>query len=492
MPHSADFLYSAAAIRAAERIAIDELQISGRQLMCRAGQAAFIQLQQRWPSARELTVFCGAGNNGGDGYVLARLALLAAYRVTVYSVTEVSGLKNDALTAYQDFLQAGGMIVPCADFSSVSCCGVIVDALLGTGLNRLVAEPYLQTITAINASSCPVLAIDLPSGLHADTGVVLGCAVKAALTVTFIGWKCGLFTADAADYRGEMVLADLNLPADVFTGQHPVARLVAKQPLAQRTRTAHKGKFGHVLLIGGNHGYSGAIRLAAEAALRTGAGLVSVATRASHSELLNIGRPELMCHGVETPSQLQILLDKAGVVVIGPGLGQDEWAQNLFQQMLNCGLPSVIDADALNLLAGMALHKPNWILTPHPGEAARLLSCSTAEIAQDRFAAVQALQNTYGGVCLLKGTGSLIADGHQLGVLTTGNPGMASGGMGDVLAGIIGSLLAQNLSLIEAAEQGGHIHGEAADRVAAKRGERGMLASDLFAELAACVNTVVF
>jgi NAD(P)H-hydrate epimerase len=300
--------------------------------------------------------------------------------------------------------------------------------------------------------------------------------------------KCGLFTGEAADYCGEIVCADLNVPESVFAQVKPSARLLKKPKLALRARCAHKGKFGHVLLIGGNLGYSGAIRLAGEAALRCGAGLVSIASRAAHIALLNIGRPELMCHAVAEPDDLHYLLDKASVVVIGPGLGQDDWAESLFATVLESSKPLVVDADGLNLLARQPQKRQNWILTPHPGEAARLLACRSDDIAADRYAAVAALQQDYGGVCLLKGAGSLIADGDEIYVATTGNPGMASGGMGDVLSGIVGSLVAQGWSLADALKLGVYVQGEAADRSASAHGERGLLASDLFTELRYCLN----
>ena len=481
-------LFRGAQIREAERIAIEELQIPAWQLMRDAGQAAFGELQRRWPELRVLTVYCGQGNNGGDGYVLAALALQAGYQVKVYAITAVAALKGDALIAGQAFLHAGGTVEEFSVTLPLPAEGVIVDALLGTGLNRQVGGDYAPAIAAINSSSCPVLAVDIPSGLHADTGCVMGCAVQAELTVTFIGLKCGLFTGEAADYCGQIVLADLSLSAAVFAAIKPSANLLRKSALPPRSRCAHKGKFGHLLLIGGNLGYSGAIRLAGEAALRSGAGLVSVASRAAHSSLLNIGRPELMCHAVEELAELTPLLLKASVVVIGPGLGQDDWADSLFSAVLACGKPLLVDADGLNLLARQPLKRQNWILTPHPGEAARLLACGTDDIAADRYAAVAALQQDYGGVCLLKGAGSLIADGEAVYVATTGNPGMASGGMGDVLSGVVGGLLAQGLSMAEALKLGVYVHGEAADRSAAAQGERGLLASDLFAELRLCLN----
>ena len=321
--------------------------------------------------------------------------------------------------------------------------------------------------------------MDSPSGLNADTGNVMGCAVKADYTVTFIGLKQGLFTGQAADYCGEISYASLAVPESIFQEVLASAVRVVKTPLPRRDRCSHKGNYGHVLIVGGDSGYSGAARLAGEAALRVGAGLVSIATRAEHAGLMNLNRPELMCHGVECAEQLSGLLEKVSVVVIGPGLGQSDWAKELFMATITAQKLLIIDADGLNLLARSPVKNPDWILTPHPGEAARLLSCSTTEIQQDRFAAVAAIQAKYKGIAILKGAGTLIATEDDCAVSTTGNPGMASGGMGDVLAGVIAGLLAQGLSLKNAAQQGVHIHGLAADLAADKDGERGLLASDL-------------
>ena len=475
-------------IRQVEQTAIQNLQIAGYQLMQQAGLAAFNSLQQFWPDCRSIVVFCGAGNNAGDGYVLARLALLKGWSVLVQSLINPIELKNDAQTAYQDYLRAGGVALDFTNTLKISADTVVIDALFGTGLNRKPTDSYVTAIEQINQSGCPVLAIDIPSGLDANSGASLGTTVIATVTVTFIALKTGLFTGFAANYTGKVILGDLQLPADAYAGIEPIAQLNQKSALKRRQRCGHKGQFGHVLCIGGNLGFSGAIRLAAEAALRTGAGLVSIATRQSHSGYLNAGRPELMCHGVETPDQLETLIDKASVILIGPGLGQDDWAQHMFDGIINCHKPCVVDADALNILAKHTLSKTNWLLTPHPGEAARLLNCSTHNIAVDRYAACKALQHRYGGISILKGAGSLITEGKTIFVNTTGNPGMASGGMGDVLGGIIAGLLAQGLSLLAASQLAVHVHGEAADRLAKKQGERGLLASDLIPMIRTCIQ----
>lgn len=474
-------LYRTEQVRELDRIAIQDFAIAGLELMQRAGCAVFQQLKNKWPKAKSVAIFCGGGNNGGDGYIVARLALEAGLKVSVYSLAAVDKLSADALTAYQSFREAQGVITVFQGDEII--VDLIVDALLGSGLDRPVTGLYAMAIERINQSLAPVLAVDNPSGLNTDTGTVMGCAVKADCTVTFIALKQGLFTGQAADYCGEIRYADLALPAAVFKALSPSAVRVIKTPLAPRARYSHKGDFGHVLIVGGDFGYSGAARLAGEAALRIGAGLVSIATRPAHAVLMNVGRPELMCHGVENAEHLAVLLEKASVVVIGPGLGQSDWAKALFESVLRSQKPLIIDADALNLLAQKPSMNNNWILTPHPGEAARLLACSTAEIQEDRFAAVLALQNKYKGVVLLKGAGTLIASSMECAVSTTGNPGMASGGMGDVLAGVIAGLLAQGLDLKEAAQQGALGHGWAADLAAGRDGERGLLASDLMAYL---------
>ncbi|MEY3808388.1 MAG: hypothetical protein RI893_1364 [Pseudomonadota bacterium] len=480
-------LYRAVQIRELERIAIEEYGIASFDLMSRAGQATFQVLKKQYPDAQSIAVFCGSGNNAGDGYIIAKLALESDLNVCVYTVSASEKLKGDALSASQAYRSAGGA-VSLFQSEQLITAEVLIDALLGTGLDRAVTGLYATVIKSINRHFAPVIAVDIPSGLQADTGNVLGLAVKADYTVTFIGLKQGLFTGQAAEYCGEICYAQLAVPEQVFTDVTASAIRVVKNQLPLRNRYAHKGDCGHVLIIGGDLGYSGAARLAGEAALRVGSGLVSIATRMKHAGLMNLNRPELMVHGVETPAQLVLLLEKADVIVVGPGLGLSAWAKALFNTAINTEKPLVIDADGLNLLAKSATVKTNWILTPHPGEAGRLLNCSTADIQQDRFAAVLSIQANYGGVAILKGAGTLIASEHQLAVSNTGNPGMASGGMGDVLAGVLAGLLAQGLSLQDAAHQGVYNHGLAADLAAEKDGERGLLASDLMTYLRQLVN----
>ena len=484
-------LYLAEQVRALDRCAIAQFGIPGLTLMERAGAAAFGLLRTRWPAARHITVLCGTGNNGGDGFVVARLALQAGLDVRLLQLGDTKKLQGDALASAEKFRQAGGCVELFneLDFST----DLIVDAVLGTGLERAVSGPWETALLAANRHPAPVFALDIPSGLHSDSGRILGCAIRAETTITFIGLKQGMFTGAGPDCCGRIAVDDLEVPGEVYQTVQESARLLRWQTFAAqlvpRRRTLHKGDCGHLLLVGGDTGFLGAVRMAGEAALRTGAGLVSIATRPEHAALIASQRPELMCHGVEQPDALLPLLARADAVAIGPGLGQQEWGQRMLRRVLQSKLPLIVDADALNLLAMEPEQRESWVLTPHPGEAARLLGCTTAEIQADRFLAVSRLQQRYGGVALLKGAGTLIssAPGKQTGLCCEGNPGMASGGMGDLLTGIVGSLVVQGKAIKMAAEMGVCLHGAAAD-LAARAGERGMLATDLLPAIRGLIN----
>jgi hydroxyethylthiazole kinase-like uncharacterized protein yjeF len=484
-------LFTAAQVRALDRTAIEEAGIPGYALMTRAGAAAWEVLRENWPDARRIVVVCGTGNNGGDGYVLARLALEAQCCLTVLQAGDEAHIGGDARTAHDAYLAAGGE-VRAGDLACLKEAEVIVDALFGTGLARALEGEWRAMVEAVNRTGIPVLAIDIPSGLHADTGAVLGAAVVAHTTVTFIGRKQGLYTGQAAEHAGAIAFFDLGVPESVYRQTPPSAQLLTAPPLGvlavPRPRAAHKGAHGHVLVIGGDHGMVGALRLAGEAALRTGAGLVSLATRTEHAAVIAAACPELMSHGVRSARELSALLARATVVAIGPGLGRSRWARELFAAVLECSQPLVVDADALNLLGRDPLRREDWVLTPHPGEAGRLLNQATAVVQEDRFAAVHALAESYGGVTVLKGSGTLICHaGAPVAVCAAGNPGMATGGMGDVLSGVIAALIAQRLEPPQAAAAGVCLHARAGDRAAAG-GERGMSARDVIAELRAVMH----
>jgi NAD(P)H-hydrate epimerase len=479
-------LYTAAQVRELDRIAIEEAGIPGYTLMSRAGEAAWRVVKSEWPDASSFVVVCGTGNNGGDGYVLARLAMEGGYSVRILQLGDAASIKGEARTAREALLAAGGEVIP-FDVETLKTGDVIIDALLGTGLERPLNGAWRDAVTAINALRIPVLAIDIPSGLHSDTGAVLGATVNADHTVTFIGRKRGLYTGEGPEHCGVITLVDLQVPVTIYDQVTANAQLLSEPPLGPlsrpRPRTAHKGDHGHLLIVGGDRGMSGAVQLAGMAALRVGAGLVSLATRPEHAALTAASCPELMCHDVASARTLRTLLARATAVAIGPGLGRSRWAQELLSVVLESSLPLVVDADALNLLAQEPVVRDNWVLTPHPGEAGRLLDAATAEVQADRYTAVCAIARRFGGVVVLKGAGTLVCAGDgPIDVCIAGNPGMASGGMGDVLTGVIGGLLVQGLVPVQAATAGVCVHAHAGDR-AAQDGERGMMATDVIARL---------
>jgi len=480
-------LYTVAQTRALDRRAIEEFGIAGFDLMQRAAAAALSGLRRRWPLASRIAVYCGPGNNGGDGFLLAVLARELGLQADVLALGESS--TGDAEKARQAWKAAGGSTHLWQRGDALPDVDVHVDALYGTGLRRAPGPEAAMLIQAINASGVPVLALDVPSGLDADTGQTPGMAIRADLTVTFIATKRGLHTGRAANVVGALELDTLGLPESLWQDVPPDAQLLEAANLPPRPRDANKGVNGHVLAIGGEHGMAGAIRLTGEAALRAGAGLVSVATRAEHLLALNAARPELMAHGIDGPQALEPLLSRASVLAVGPGLGQGAWGHALWLTALDSRKPLVLDADGLNLLA----REPRRfvqpaVLTPHPGEAARLLGCTVAEVEGDRFAAVRTLAARFQTVVVLKGAGSLVAEPDGcLDVCPWGNPGMATGGMGDLLTGIVAALLAQGCEARQAACMGVGLHARAGD-CASRQGERGLLATDLLAPLRALGN----
>jgi NAD(P)H-hydrate epimerase len=481
-------IYTVAAVRETDRTTIEDHGVPGYTLMTRAGAAAVAEARALFPDARRWQVVCGAGNNAGDGYVVARLAALDGIAVSVLTVVDPERLQGDAATAYGDFAAEGGVVVPWEGQLDGEA-DLLVDGLLGSGLERDVTGDFADAVAAINAHPSPTLSLDIPTGLHGDSGEILGCAVRADLTVTFVGLKVGLFLGDGPDCRGVLRFAGLDIPDSYRDGIAPVFRridddmLVAALP--RRQRSGHKGDYGHVLIVGGGEGMPGAVRLAGEAALRCGAGLVSIATHPSHASLLVASRPELMSHGVADAGDLEPLLQRADVIAFGPGLGQSDWARALYARVATLSRPAVWDADALNLLAEQPQPAGRRVITPHPGEAGRLLGVSAAEIQADRAGALASLQSRYGGTVVLKGAGSLVSSRPVPYLCSAGNPGMGSAGMGDVLTGIIAALLAQGVA--EAAAIGVEVHARAGDRAAAS-GERGLLASDLLDQLRAVAN----
>lgn len=484
-------LFDSDALRALEARGTVHCSGDAFALMARAGQAAWRCALRHWPQAQRIVVVCGPGNNGGDGYVFARHALEAGRQVWVLqALPPATPLAQRACAEYRE---RGGRLETGRDLAGSE---LLVDALFGIGLTRAPAAAITDLIEAINAQPVPVLALDVPSGIDAGCGSAPGLAVRAERTLQFIARHRGLRTGAALDHCGELELAALDLPGGLFDGIAPAAWCYRASDLpkafALRPRDGHKGRNGHVLCVGGNHGSGGAIVLAAQAALRCGAGLVSVATRAEHIAALLVRCPEAMTHAVEDTNYLRVLMERANVVAIGPGLGRDAWSQALLEAVLACDRPRVFDADALNLLADASVRlRPDDIITPHPGEAARLLGCTTAEIQGDRFAAAAALRERLGCVVVLKGAGSLILPMETIPtVICAGNPGMGTGGMGDLLTGCVAALCAQGFSPAAAASFAALLHAAAGDAAAREDGERGLLPSDLLPWLRRLANPV--
>lgn len=491
MPSLPLAVHTAAQVRALDRHAIDDLHIAGYTLMTAAGEAALTALRSCWPAVQHIVVLCGPGNNGGDGYVLARLAKSQRLHVNVIALGDPQALQGDARQAWQDFLAAGGTTHEWSE-ACLDGAEIVVDAIFGIGLSRPVDAQMAARIQAINDCGAPVLALDIPSGLDADSGRILGAAIHAERTLTFLGLKLGFYLGEGPNCTGVVMFDPLDLPPYELAGVDMSATRIGEDALARllprRRRTTHKGQQGHVLVIGGGVGMAGAARLAGEAALRVGAGLVTVATRPENVATITADRPELICRGVDSAEQIESLLDRADVLAIGPGLGQEPWAAMMVEAALRCGKPSVVDADALNLLAQSSCTSEHWILTPHPGEAGRLLGISSAEVQDDRLAAARGIVERYGGIVVLKGAGTLVVQRDALpSICDQGNPGMASPGMGDVLTGVIAGITAQTADLAGAARAGVLVHAMAGD-MAARHGERGLLATDLFTYLPTCVN----
>ncbi|WP_419832831.1 NAD(P)H-hydrate dehydratase [Endozoicomonas atrinae] len=504
-------LYTADQVRQLDHVAIHQEGIPGFELMTRAARTVLSTIGRYWPEADTLLVLCGAGNNGGDGYLVAKLAKEKGLRVSVLSFKNPAELSGDALTAWQACSDAGVVIRP-YDSKQSLCADVIVDAMLGTGLSGDVRGDYLDAIKRLNHLENPVCAVDIPSGLCANTGVPLGDAVKVQLTVSFIGLKQGLMTGQGPEYCGELVFNSLRVPESVYQAVPSSCRRISPGQfrgwLSPRSRAAHKGDFGHVLLIGGNKGMPGAIIMAAESAIHCGAGRVTVVTRKRHLSALAVRCPEVMGTSVKSRSGLGSLADGKNVIVVGPGLGRDDWGLKLLKDALAAECPVVLDADALNLLSDhpqlLKGRKSPMIFTPHPGELARLSGLDVPAIQKNRFAALvdshrqlTALTGESGAesqqdiALLLKGAGTLIFDGQNTALCSDGNPGMAVAGMGDVLSGVIGALLAQGVEPFKAAQMAAWLHASAADEVVAGQGETGLRATELIPVIRQRMNFII-
>ena len=494
-------MYTAEQVRRLDKCAIEGHGIPGIDLMERAGRCVFEAARQAFPDSESHLVLCGGGNNGGDGYIVARLALEAGIDVDVCALKDPAGLQGDAALAAERWKAAGGSLIgwPVSDLGRYD---IIFDALLGTGLDREPAGAYAEAIEAANRAESFVIAVDIPSGLNADSGAVMGSAIVADITATFIGSKRGLFTADGPDYVGDVLFDDLETPSSVRDSEPNSGILIQEEIILEclppRLLNSHKGSYGWVLAVGSDTGMSGAVRLCGEAALRSGAGKVTIATRPEHAALVNLGCPELMVRGVDGKAALDPLLSQVDVVVAGTGLGDTDWSAKLLDACLEAARPTVLDADALNLLAerySSSTRSPlpggPWIMTPHPAEAGRLLASSARAVQQDRVGAALRLARNYSAIVVLKGCGSVIADPTgRYAICPLGNPGMATAGTGDVLSGVIGAMLGQGLGAWEAALTGVVAHASAGDLAAEQMGQRGLIASDITAFLPAVLNPV--
>ncbi len=477
-------LYLPETVRAIDAAAIEQCGIAAFELMRRAANAAYQELRRRWPEARHLLVLAGGGNNGGDGIELARLAMLDGRRVELVLLADPAQLRGAAAEAWSAFEAAGGTRCQVAH---VDAADVIVDALFGIGLSRAIDGEAADWVARVNRGKRPVLALDIPSGLDACTGMPLGAALGADATITFIARKLGLYQGSAAACVGDVVFADCDVPAGAFADAAAAARLLTDEDLhaawPARGADMHKGHFGHLVIVGGQPGMPGAALMAARAALRSGVGLVTVITHPDHAAMLPLVQAELMVKVADDAAPLREWLEPASAIVCGPGLGQSDWSRSLLETVLEHAgsRPLILDADALNLIAETPRPlPPQAVITPHPGEAARLLGCSTAALQSDRLAAAQALLDRWACTTVLKGAGTWVVAPDALPAFCpAGNPGMGVGGMGDVLSGMIGGTAAGRSPLGDAVRGAVLAHARAGDVAAAQYGQAGLLPSDL-------------
>ncbi len=495
-----NLLYSRVQSETIDRYAIDDDKVSGYELMRLAGRRAYGIYCDCWPDLTSPAVVVGPGNNGGDGYVFAAEAVNAGMNPVVYELSEPK--TAEAQQARLDFINCGGV---CVEFDGgVANLGSdsIVDAIFGIGLKREPKDKWRDAIKAIQSSSLPVMSLDIPSGLDADTGAELGIAVRADITVAFITRKVGFHTGHGPKNCGKVFVESLNVSSEIYSRVDNMAILISKEDVAallpRRSASAHKGSVGRVVIVGSNLTMEGAGLMAAHAAYRTGAGLVSLALKLNHHyaiapfiKLSMAVSPEIRLYFSDQKRVLNKAILGADVIGIGPGLGNDQWAKSMWRKALNSGHSLVVDADALNRLAQRPAYNEDWVLTPHPGEAARLLRVTTTDVQANRPAAAQEIQKRYGGVCVLKGSGTLVVSASDFWVCDRGNSGMATAGMGDILTGVICALKAQGLSSLEAAMCGVWLHSKAADDCAQFDGEIGMMATDLLPKIRQNLNQLI-
>lgn len=510
-------LAKAAEMRSIDNRAINEYGIPGVVLMENAGRATVAAIRgfRQALSGQKVVIVAGPGNNGGDGLVIARYLHQAGCRVTVLALVKQETWRGDAAVNWRIVQKLPVRMVEVVDEEAASRCqgeffqaDFLVDALFGTGLTRRVEGHYATVIDLMNQSGSPIVSADIPSGLDSDTGKPLGPCVRAALTVTYGLAKPGQLLQPGAEYVGRLEIADIGIPSEIIAEagllNESLTEGDAARLLPPRLSASHKGTFGHLLLLAGSQGKTGAALLAAMGALRSGVGLVSLGVPQQLNPIFESSLLEAMTVplasdyflGSDDYAAIALALPGKDAVVLGPGLGTESDTAELVTRLYReVGVPMVVDADALNLLGPSlpvgGVGQGARILTPHPGEMARLTGLTTQQIQADRLAVAQAFAKENGVVLLLKGAATIIAgpDG-RVSINTTGNPGMAAGGMGDVLSGVIGALLAQGVAAWEAACLGAFVHGLAADRLARSRSRGGILASEVAVEVAAAFHEI--
>ena len=505
-------IITAAQMQELDRRTISEAHIPATTLMERAGSGIVSCLEQRLGPLRgkTVTVICGKGNNGGDGFVAARLLRRRHANVRVLALAPTSELSRDAATMYRQFVRGTGKSSVYLYTSKAQAqaflqdCDIVVDALLGTGLSSAVTGRYAEAIDVINETGRPVVAVDLPSGLHADTGTILGRAVRASLTVTFGLPKLGLYQSNGIDLAGEVAVVDIGIPSAYIDAVESRTTLMTESDmrmyLPRRRPSSHKGTFGHAGIIAGSVGKTGAAAMAARAALRVGAGLVTVAVPTSVNDILESKLLEAMTVPMpETKARtfartaldrLVAFMSARTAIAIGPGLSTHPETVELVQALTKqLDRPAVLDADALNALTGrtalLASCKTPPIITPHPGEMARLEADATPQtVNSDRIGTASRFARERGLFVVLKGARTVVArpDG-TVAICPTGNPGMATAGTGDVLTGMMVGLLAQGVPAWEAACAATYLHGTAGNLAAVRKGQAGMIAGDVIEEI---------
>ena len=495
-------LYTASETRKIDNLAIKEKGISGYSLMQMAAEFTLDVILREFSPVEELIIFCSKGKNSGDGFLLGSFAKEFGLEVTIVMSNTSNVIKGVSRKAFEEMKDAKVKIISTKSVEKlkVSNKTVIVDALIGTGLKGNLRKNIKESILALNklGVKLPVLSLDIPSGVNPDTGDADDIAVYADITATFVAQKRGCFTSVGKKFSGEIIYSDLEIPKNLFSKITSTSYVVDYEDsiskVVYREQDAHKGHFGNVVIVGGDRGLGGAGLLSSRAAVYSGAGLTSLVTRPEHVSASLVSCPEVMVKGVDSGQDLEEHLVKPDVIAIGPGLGQSAWSEQMIQRVFweaeKRDISVIMDADALNLLTKLKLSSnlpKRLILTPHPGEAARLLNTSVAVIESNRFSAAAKIQKKFNATVVLKGSGTVIchkSGGTQKwGICDSGNPGMATGGMGDVLTGIIAGLLAQGLTLKEAAEAGVDLHAKAADQASLEFGEAGLTSSDVINEL---------